>query len=88
VSYDISSEKTLRREISGLIKAAEMFKCENLLLINFDAEQDVEKKGHAIHVVPAAEWLCQNRLNWSNNIKLMNKLKTFNNTNYNDTSRK
>jgi predicted AAA+ superfamily ATPase len=32
VSYNISSEKTLKREISGLIKAAEMFKCENLLL--------------------------------------------------------
>jgi len=61
VSYDISSEKTLRREISGLIKAAEMFKCENLLLINFDAEQYVEKKGHTIHIVPAAEWLSQNR---------------------------
>jgi predicted AAA+ superfamily ATPase len=57
VSYDISSEKTLRREISGLVKAAEMFKCENLLLINFDAEQDVEKNGHTIHIVPAAEWL-------------------------------
>ena len=50
-----------KREISGLVKAAEMFKCENLLLINFDAEQDVEKKGHAIHIVPAAEWLSQNK---------------------------
>jgi predicted AAA+ superfamily ATPase len=58
VSYNISSEKTLKREISGLIKAAEMFKCENLLLINFDAEQDIEKNGHTIHIVPAAEWLC------------------------------
>jgi predicted AAA+ superfamily ATPase len=58
VSYNISSEKTLKREISGLIKAAEMFKCENLLLINFDAEQDVDKNGHTIHIVPAAEWLC------------------------------
>lgn len=54
VSYNISSEKTLKREISGLIKAAEMFKCENLLLINFDAEQDIEKNGHTIHIVPAA----------------------------------
>jgi hypothetical protein len=44
-----------RREISGLGKAAEMFKCENLLLINFDAGQDVEKKGHTIHIVPATE---------------------------------
>jgi hypothetical protein len=65
-----------------------MFKCENLLLINFNAEQDVEKKGHTIHIVPAAEWFSQNRLNLNNNIKLMYKLKTFNNTNFNDTSRK
>ena len=61
VSYNMSPEKTLKREISGLIKAAEMFKCENLLLINFDAEQDVEKNGHTIHIVPAAEWLSQNK---------------------------
>jgi predicted AAA+ superfamily ATPase len=57
VSYDISSVKTLRREINGLVKAAEMFKCEDLLLINFDVEQDVEKNGHTIHIVAAAEWL-------------------------------
>jgi predicted AAA+ superfamily ATPase len=60
VSYDISSEKTQRREISGLIKAAEMFQCENLLLVNFDVERDVEKEGHTVHIVPAAEWLSQN----------------------------
>ncbi|MCI1683162.1 MAG: ATP-binding protein [Bacteroides sp.] len=57
VSYDVSAEKTLRREISGLVRAAEMFKCENLFLINFDTEQDFEKNGHTIHVVPATEWL-------------------------------
>lgn len=59
VSYDVSSEKTLRREINGLVKAAEMFKCENLLLINFDAEQEVKKNDHTIHIVPAADWLSQ-----------------------------
>lgn len=32
-----------------------------LLLINFDTEQDVEKKGHTIHIVPAAALLSQNR---------------------------
>jgi len=57
VSYDVSAEKTLKREISGLVRAAEMFKCENLFLINFDTEQDFEKNGHTIHVVPATEWL-------------------------------
>jgi len=36
-----------------------MFKCENLLLINFDAEQEVKKNDHTIHIVPAADWLSQ-----------------------------
>lgn len=57
VLYDISSEKTLKREVNGLVNAAEMFKCENLFLINFDVDQVLEKDGHSIHVVPAAEWL-------------------------------
>lgn len=57
VAYDISSEKTLKRELNGLVKAAEKFNCENLLLINFDEDQDLEKNGHNIHVVSAAEWL-------------------------------
>lgn len=57
VSYDISSEKTLKREISGLVKAANKFKCENLLLINLDKEEEVKKEGHTIKLVPASEWL-------------------------------
>ena len=57
VSYDISSEKTLKREINGLVKAAEKFKCENLLLINFDEDEEVERNGHIIQLIPVTEWL-------------------------------
>lgn len=57
VSYEISSDKVKRREITGLVKAAEKFKCENLLLINMDVDVEVEKDGHKIRIVPAAEWL-------------------------------
>lgn len=60
VSYDISSDKTRRREITGLVKAAEKFNCENLLLINMDEYEDIEKDGHKIRIVPAAEWLVGN----------------------------
>jgi uncharacterized protein len=59
VSYDISSEKTLKREINGLVKAAEKFKCENLLLINFDEDREEEKNGHTIQFISAAEWLSE-----------------------------
>jgi len=59
VSYDISSEKTRKREINGLVKAAEKFKCENLLLINFDEDREEEKNGHVIRFISAAEWLSE-----------------------------
>ena len=61
VSYNISSEKTLKREINGLVKAAKKFKCENLVLINFDEEKEVKANGHTIQLVPAAEWLVNNK---------------------------
>ncbi|WP_314748955.1 ATP-binding protein [Tannerella forsythia] len=57
VSYDISAEKTLNREINALLKAATKFHCENLLLINFDEDREVEKNGYTIRMIPAAEWL-------------------------------
>lgn len=57
VSYDISSEKTRKREINGLAKAAAKFKCEDLVLLNMDEDGIVEKDGHKIRFVPAAEWL-------------------------------
>jgi len=59
VSYDISSAKTRKCEINGLVKAAEKFKCENLLLINFDEDREEEKNGHVIRFISAAEWLSE-----------------------------
>ena len=58
VAYDISSEKVLRREVNGLIKASEKFGCENLTLVNFFEDELLEACGHRINVVSAAEWLC------------------------------
>lgn len=57
VSYDISSDKTRKREINGLAKAADKFKCEDLLLISMDEDGIARKDGHTIKLVPAAEWL-------------------------------
>ena len=58
VAYDISSDKTLRREVNGLVKAAEKFGCEKLTLLNFFEDELLEVGGHKINVVSAAEWLC------------------------------
>lgn len=57
VSYDISNEKTRKRELNALVKASEKFHCDDLLLINMDEEKQETVKGHRIRIVPAAEWL-------------------------------
>lgn len=59
VSYDISNEKTLARELRGLINGAKKLKCNNLLLINLSEEGDVTVDDLTIHKVMASEWLAQ-----------------------------
>ena len=39
---------------------ANKLNCNNLLLINLNTENVIEKDNHIIHVVPAAEWLIGN----------------------------
>jgi hypothetical protein len=57
VSYEISSEKTLKREITGLVKASEKFRCENLLLITMNGERTIETDTHTINMMTADKWL-------------------------------
>ena len=56
VSYDISSEKTLKREVNGLLLANRQTGCENLLLLTDHEFKDIEKDGHLISVKPVYEW--------------------------------
>lgn len=56
VSYDISAEKTRKRELGGLLFANKQTKCENLLLLTDHDYEDVEKDGHHISVKPVYEW--------------------------------
>lgn len=56
VSYDISSGKTLKRELNGLLLANRQTKCENLLLLTDHESADIEKDGHHITVRPVYEW--------------------------------
>ena len=57
VSYDISNEKTRKREIRGLKNAAKQLKCNNLTLITFEDNETIEEDGLTINVIPATEWL-------------------------------
>lgn len=65
VSYDISSEKTYKREISGLMLANKQTNCENLLLLTDHEFDDIEKDGHRISIRPVYEW-CVSDINEKN----------------------
>lgn len=56
VSYDISAEKTRKREVNGLLLANKQTQCENLLLLTDHEFDDIEKDGHHISVRPVYEW--------------------------------
>ena len=56
VSYDISAERTRKREINGLLLAARQTKCENLLLLTDHESEEIMREGHKIKVQPVYEW--------------------------------
>lgn len=56
VAYDISSDKTRKRELNGLLLANKQTQCENLLLLTDHESADIEKEGHLISIRPVYEW--------------------------------
>lgn len=56
VCYDISSEKTRKREINGLLLAHRQTRCGNLLLLTDYEYDDFEKDGVALKVRPVYDW--------------------------------
>lgn len=56
VSYDISSIKTRKREINGLLLGYKKTKCENLLLLTDHEYEELEEDGHRILIKPVYEW--------------------------------
>lgn len=60
VSYDISSPKTRKREINGLVLANRETKCTNLLLLTDHEYEDVVVDGLDIKIRPVYEWAAQN----------------------------
>lgn len=62
VSYDISNDKTRKREINGLLLAHRQTKCNNLLLLTDHEHDELEKDGKHIIIKPVYEWcidICQ-----------------------------
>lgn len=59
VTWDMSNDDTRRREINGIIEAAEATGCRNLFIITADSSEEIRlDNGMTIHVVPAWRWLC------------------------------
>lgn len=57
VSYDISNEKTRKREISSLLLAAKKTGCKNLLLLTDHSYEDIETEDYKIAVRPVFDYL-------------------------------
>ena len=57
VSYDISNDKTRKREIKGCIAGAKATKCDNIFLITDHESEIIEEDGYTIQVIPIWEWL-------------------------------
>ena len=54
---DERSRETRKREVGGLLDAAEALGCEDLTIVTHDEEAVLEERGHRICVVPAWKWL-------------------------------
>ena len=63
VTWDMSGEDersraTRKREIDGLLAAAEELGCKDLMIITHNEEAEIEELGHRIRIVPAWKWFC------------------------------
>lgn len=57
VCYDLSDPKTRKREVTGLLRAAEELACENLLVLTWEEEAEIAVQGKTIRLCPAWKWL-------------------------------
>ena len=56
VSYEITSEKIIRRECSALVEAAQELRCNDLYVLTYNEKRTLDWEGYTIHVLPATEW--------------------------------
>jgi predicted AAA+ superfamily ATPase len=56
-TYASNKDEIEKREIRGLLKASELLKCENLLIITWDYENEVSIENKKIIFKPLWKWL-------------------------------
>lgn len=59
ISYDISSKKTRKREINGLLVGCKATKCNKLTLITRHNQERVIIDDKEINIIPAYDWLVE-----------------------------
>jgi predicted AAA+ superfamily ATPase len=59
VTYASGKDEIEEREIKALIKASDLLKCEDLLIITWDYEDEIEVEGRKIIFKPLWKWLLQ-----------------------------
>lgn len=55
VCYDMSNEKTERREVASLVECAQELNCRDLVIVTMNEQRIVEKDGYEIRIVPITE---------------------------------
>lgn len=56
VTYEISKPKTRRREFDALVIAADELKCDKLILVTWDTDEQLNYKGKDIQIISAHNW--------------------------------
>lgn len=64
VCWNISEFNTKKREIRALLKASETMKCDNLLIITEDREEEERVNGKIVKILPLLKFFQQGQINY------------------------
>ena len=57
VCYDMTNEKTRKREVNSLLQGATKFHCSNLTILTFDEQETITEGDYTIQVKSASQWV-------------------------------
>lgn len=57
VTWDMHGAETRKREIEGLLEAAQATGCKELTILTLEEEEELQEQQIAIHVVPVWKWI-------------------------------
>jgi predicted AAA+ superfamily ATPase len=67
VAYSIADATTYQREITALLKLADVYKLKTLEIVTFSEETTLQQNGTTIQVIPVWKWLLSQCLTTPNN---------------------